>query len=316
MTSISVVDYRPEPALDNDLADLAYAAVHGWPDQAALTPAQIRSWLRATGTTATTLALYRDGADRLLAAAALRWPATLEEPGWLWGPMVHPSVQRGGLGTLLLGALSDVVSARPGVRVTSAEIPETRKAGWGLYERAGWHNCGTANLLTRTLPAALALTAPAATVPVRTARAGDYLDPALAELVASARPHLGYATARDTYTRWASDERYDPEGLLLVEGPDRLLGAAVVYPVTHNRYGEPHQAVFGDLVVRGDLDRYTGHVVRSALVAAGLQASVRLGASEARALAYDAAGTDTFVAAGFDVLDQVRYYSTSELSAA
>jgi GNAT superfamily N-acetyltransferase len=315
MTSISVVDYRPDPDLDSDLADLGYAAVHGWPDQAPVTAAQIRSWLRATGTTATTLAVYRDCADRLLAAAALRWPATLEEPGWLWGPMVHPSAQRGGLGSLLLGALSDVVAARPGVRVTSAEIPETRKAGWELYERAGWHNCGTASLLTRTLPAGPDQVSPPGGVPVRSVRAGEYLDPALADLVATARPHLGYATARDTYTRWTSDERYDPEGLLLAEGSDRLLGAAVVYPVTHNRYGEPHEAVFGDLVLRTKLDQDTGCAVRAALVAAALQASVSLGASVARAITNDPATTDTFLAAGFDVVDQVRYYSTCQLAA-
>jgi hypothetical protein len=239
---------------------------------------------------------------------------------------VHPTAQRGGLGSMLLGALSDVVAARPGVRVTSAEIPETRKAGWALYERAGWHSCGTANLLTRSLPADLAslragpsgrpdqFCAPGG-VPVRSVRVGEYLDPVLADLVATARPHLGYATARDTYTRWTSDERYDPEGLLLAEGGDQLLGAAVVYPVTHNRYGEPHEAVFGDLVLRTRLDRITGSAVRAALVAAGLQASVSLGASVARAVTDDPATTDTFVEAGFDVVDQLRYYSTRDLAA-
>ena len=46
MTSISVVDYRSTPDLDADLADLTYAAVHGWPDQRPVTAALVRSWLR------------------------------------------------------------------------------------------------------------------------------------------------------------------------------------------------------------------------------------------------------------------------------
>ena len=30
MTAITVIDYRPDPDLDAELADLGYAAVHGW----------------------------------------------------------------------------------------------------------------------------------------------------------------------------------------------------------------------------------------------------------------------------------------------
>ena len=179
--------------------------------------------------TATTLALHRDDDGRLVAAAALRWPVTPEATAHLWGPLVHPSARRGGLGSTLLSALVEVVAARPGVRVTTVEIPETRKAGWALYERAGWHGSGTACLLQRPLPAHGQ--PPPATVPVRTVRVGEYIAPALADLYAAVRPHEGHPTARDTYSRWTADARYTPDGLLLAEGPVGLLGAALVYPV-------------------------------------------------------------------------------------
>ena len=280
-------------------------ALFGWPDQSPITASMVRSFLRPSGTTATTLALHHDDDGRLLGAAALTWPSTLESPACLWGPVVHPVVQRAGVGSRLLGVLSEVMAARPGIRVVTSEIPETRKAGWALYERAGWRNTATASLLTRALPAPASL--PTA-VSVRTARPGEYLDPALAELYAAARPHLGHATARDTYTRWTTDERYDPDGLLLADGPDGLLGAAVVYPVTHNKYGQPHEAALADLIVRTTLTGQAAAEVRGALVGAALDVSADLGAAMARAVTDDPNLVDTLHAAGFEVLDQIRYY--------
>jgi GNAT superfamily N-acetyltransferase len=306
MTSMLVLDYRPDPALDNDLADLGYAALFGWPDQSPITASLIRSWLRPAGTTATTLALHRGNEGELLGAAALTWPSTLDAPGYLWGPVVHPAAQRGGVGSTLLGALSDVVAARPGIRVITSEIPETRKAGWALYERAGWRNTSTASLLTRSLPAPASLPTG---VPVRTMRSGEYLDPELAELFAGARPELGYATARDTYTRWTSDERYDPDGLLLADGPDGLLGAALVYPVTHNRHGQPHEVTLADVIVRTTLAVEAAAGVREALVGAALDVGADLDAAVARAVVDDDDLIATLHAAGFNTVDQIRYYT-------
>jgi ribosomal protein S18 acetylase RimI-like enzyme len=253
----------------------------------------------------------------LVGAAALRWPATLEAPAWLWGPMVHPSVQGTGIGSRLLGALQEVIAARPGIRVVTTEIPESRAAGWSLYERAGWRRTGSASLLTRTLPsdtASDAESAAQATVDVRTMRPGDYLDPELAELYAGARPDLGHATARDTYTRWTVDERYDPEGLLLAETRDGLVGAALVYPVTHNRHGEPYEALLADVITCTRLDPPTGAAVRTALVGAALRAGTALGAALARAVVADAELTATLLAAGFQVVDGVRYYGLNAVS--
>ena len=306
MMSVQIVDYRPDPALDTDLADLGYAAVFGWPDQSPITASLVRSWLRPAGTTATTLALHRGDAGRLLGAAAVTWPSTLDAPAYMWGPVVHPTAQRGGVGSTLLGALSKVMANRPGIRVITSEIPETRKAGWALYESAGWRNTSAATLLTRTLPAPASL--PTA-VPVRTMRPGEYLDPALAELFAAARPELGYATARDTFTRWTSDERYDPNGLLLADGPDGLLGAALIYPVTHNRYGQPHEAALADLIVSTSLAAPAAGAVRDALVGAALDVGANLGAAVARAVVDDTDLIATLHAAGFETVDQIRYYS-------
>jgi hypothetical protein len=198
------------------------------------------------------------------------------------------------------------MAARPGIRVISCEIPETRKAGWAMYERAGWHNASTASLLTRPLPAPARLPG---SVAVRTMRPGEYLDPALAELFAAARPELGYATARDTYTRWSADERYDPDGLLLVDGDDGLRGAAVVYLVTHNKYGQPHEAALADLIVSTALPAAAAADVRDALVGAVLDVGAALGAALARAVVSDVDLIDTLHAAGFDTVEQMRYYS-------
>ncbi|WP_239335314.1 GNAT family N-acetyltransferase [Frankia sp. CiP3] len=125
-SSISVADYRPSPALDAELAELAYASVRGWPDQRPITPALVRSRLRAAGDAPpTSLAFHRDNAGRLKAAAALRWPSRSHAVGRIWGPIVHPTAQRRGLGRALLDELGARTAGVDG-RVTTAEIPGTR----------------------------------------------------------------------------------------------------------------------------------------------------------------------------------------------
>jgi GNAT superfamily N-acetyltransferase len=301
---VDVVDYRPDPDLDGDIADVCYAAVYGWPDQRPVTAALMRSWLSPQSLTANTLALHRDATGALVGAAALRWPAAPDLPTQLWGPIVHPSAQRHGLGRALLGALLKVAESKPGVKVISFGVPEARRAGLRLFERLGWTCSGVARIVEHPLPArALPLTHP-----VRTARAGEYLDPALAELVLSARPNLSYAVARDTYARWAADTRYTREGLLLVDGPDHLLGAALVYTLRHLGDPEPTEASVHDVIVRGDLDEATARSVRSSLIAAVLDAGAQLGAVVARSTMEDPVVSQALVEAGFSVVDDVRIY--------
>jgi GNAT superfamily N-acetyltransferase len=333
MTSIDVVDYRSSACLDAELADLCYAVVRGWPDQRPTTASLVRSWLRPKGLTATTLALHHDADGRLDGAAALRWPGTSEATAHLWGPIVHPSTRRVGLGSALLSALVAVVAARPGVRVTTVAIPETRKAGWALYENAGWRWSGGACLLQRALPAD---TPPSTAVPVRTIRAGEYIAPALARLCADARPHVAYATARDTYSWWTADDRYKPDGLLLAEDASGLLGAALVYPLRHGcaaqangfdvgdddvgdddeghgedepAEDEPAEAQLADLITSTRLDDTVAARVTAALVGAFLRAGTGMGATVARAEAEDPGLADALLATGFEVADHVRYYT-------
>ncbi len=306
MNRITVVDYRPDPQLDAELANLGYAAIQGWPDQRPFTPALVRSSLRPAGMTASTLALHRDADGTLLATAAVRWPATLEATGRLWGPIVHPAVRGRGLGGALLATVVEVLAARPGVRVITAEIPESRTEGWSLFERAGWRASGTSSLLKRPLPTNEDIPT---TVPVRTVRAGEYLDQALATRFGGARPDLGYATARDTYSRWSADSRYVPDGLLLVEGPQGLQGATLVYPLSHSVTGEPAEALIADLITCRHLDRTTAAAERSALVAAALKAGAAAGAAVARAVVDDADVLATLLVAGFEVADRLRYYA-------
>lgn len=126
--------------------------------------------------------------------------------------------------------------------------------------------------------------------------------------MSSAQPHLGYAVARDTYARWAGDTRYTREGLLLVDGPDHLHGAALVYTLKHLGDPEPTEANVNDLIVRGDLDPDTAAAVRASLIAAVLAAGEEMGAVVARSTVEDPVVNQALVDAGFRVLDDVRIY--------
>ncbi|GAA1764538.1 GNAT family N-acetyltransferase [Luedemannella helvata] len=303
---IESIDYRPSYELDADLAELAYAAVRGWPDQQAITPAMIRSRLRPTGTTATTLLVVRDG-GRLVAAAAMLWPATLEATGELIGPLVHPSARGAGLGTAVLRAAAAVADARPGIRFTTGPIPESRSVGWNLFEKAGWHPLHTANLLAAALPVAEEPPAPSG-VQVRAARPGEYLNRAVADLILSAYPHCGHADARDMFVRWTTDERYRPDGLLLAGDERGLSGAALVYPQSDEDVSGPPEAVIADLVVHPHLDSATASAVRAALAAAAARVSASFGAVVARTVAPCPFVCDALASVGFRQVDQVRYY--------
>ncbi len=303
--TILLEDYRSTPDLDAELAELGYASVQGWPDQRPLTPAMVRSLLRPGGMTATTLALHRDRNRRLVGAAALRWPATLSASGRLWGPVVHPSAQRAGVGRELLDTLVAVLRSRPGFQFTTTEIPEARVAGWSLFEQLGWRKDSPSTLLSRPLPAGLTV---ATTVPVRAIRPREYVASALAELFALARPHLCSSIARDTFARWSADARYTADGLLLAGETDRLSGAALVYPSRHNSPDEPAEALLSDVLVDDRLDPSRAAEVRTALVASALQMADGTGAAVARAVVNNPELRGTLQSMGFVEVDRIRHY--------
>lgn len=56
MLTITLEDYLPSAALDEELAALGYSAIQGWPDQAPVDASLARAMLRPSGMTATTLA--------------------------------------------------------------------------------------------------------------------------------------------------------------------------------------------------------------------------------------------------------------------
>jgi GNAT superfamily N-acetyltransferase len=308
MTSIAVLNYLSDPDLDVELADLSYAGLLGWPDQHPITASMVCSLLRPNGMTATTLALHRDEQRMLLGAAAVCWPATLDAPGRLWGPIVHPHARGNGIGRALLSSIVQIIATRPGTQVTTASIPDMRAAGWLLFEEAGWQRCSSSNLLTRALPAAdLAPVMPVVTV--RTVRPGEYLDRELADLYTASVPYAGHVAARDTYTRWTTDPRYTPDGLLLVDGERGLLGAAMVYSAQSDNADGPIEASIADFLVRLDLDDTSMAAVRTALIDAALRAATAMGAQAVRTLAACPHLTEAMLAAGFRLADHTRYYA-------
>ena len=78
--------------------------------------------------------------------------------------------------------------------------------------------------------------------------------------------------------------------------------------MTHNRYGQPHETTLADLIVSTSLAAEPANGVRGALVGAVLDVSVDLGAALARAVVSDVDLVDTMHAAGFETVDQIRYY--------
>jgi hypothetical protein len=261
--------------------------------------------------TATTLILHRGEDGRLFGAGAVRWPGTSDATGRTWGPLVLPEERGRGVGRAILQAMLEVLGHRPGTRVVTSEIPGARTVGWSLYESAGWQGQVVHHLLQFDLPTdAAELDRPTPTgITVRAARQGEYLDTALASLVAEVRPELGYATARDTFARWSADIRYTPHGLLLAQGTDRLHGAALVYPLSNAALGEPAEAWIADVLTSSQLPDEAAESVRSALVAAALRAGAAAGAKVARAVVACPYLQRTLEAAGFRIADEIRFYA-------
>jgi GNAT superfamily N-acetyltransferase len=304
MPTISVEDYRSTPALDAELAELGYAAIHGWPDQSPVDASLARTMLRPAGMTATTLALHRDESGRLLAGAAVRWPATLDAAGRLWGPVVHPDARRHGLGRGLMQTVAEVLAAHPGMLVSTTDIPESRTEGWSLFVSAGWDSAGVSELYQRELE----LDPPVpGTVPVRPAKLGEYLGQKLADLCTACQPELSPTTARDTYELWKQDSRYTPDGLLLAERDDRLIGAAIVYPSPSEPAGEPAEALLAELLVLPDLA--DAAAVRRALVEGALRAGAAAGATVARSTVDSPEFAQALTDSGFRLVDRVRRFT-------
>jgi GNAT superfamily N-acetyltransferase len=305
--AVTIEDYRPSPELDADLAALGYDAVRGWPDQRPVSGPVMHGYLRPTSMTATTLAVHRDDKGHLLACAALRWPATIDAAGLLWGPMVHPSARGRGLGRLLLAEINAILAAHPGVRVVTAGIPESRAAGWALFEELGWRTRSTSSLMARALPAGAA---GPTSVAIRPARQGEYLDPVLASLYTASWPDASPTVARDTFARWSSDVRYKPDGLLLAENGDGVCGAVMVYPCQHPTAdaSEPPEARMVDLLTCSRLAPVAAERVRDDLVAAALRRADDSGAAVARMVAESSDLARALSRAGFEAVDQFRHY--------
>jgi GNAT superfamily N-acetyltransferase len=305
---ITVDDYRPSPALDEELAALGYTGIQGWPDQAPVDASLARAMLRPAGMTATTLLLHRDDEGRLLAGAAVRWPATLDSVGRLWGPVVQPDARGHGLGRSLMLAIGELLARRPGVLISTTEIPESRKVGWALFVDAGWDSAAVSTLYQRPVEPLRPLDAPDE-VSVRPVAPGEYVAPALADLFAASRPELGPTTARDTFARWSADSRYRAEGLLLAEHDGPLIGAAIVYPSSSDRPDEPAEALLLDLLVAPDLPGDQAEAVRRGLIQGALGAAAAMGTTVARSVVDSEALAADLLDAGFTVVDRLFRYT-------
>ncbi|MFH0246112.1 GNAT family N-acetyltransferase [Streptomyces sp. HK10] len=303
--------YRPGTGLDDQLAALGYACIHGWPDQRPITPALVRSRLRPPSKAAalTLLATVHTTGGELIAAAALRHSAAPGGTGRLWGPLVHPAHQRRGLGTRLLHTLAEPIAAFPGTAAT-AEIPAQRTAAGAFFTRHHWQPTAGATLLKATLPLPAAPPANPAMVALRAPRPGEDLTEPLGQLYAAARPEEPAPAATGAWDRWRSDERYTPHCLTLAhDSTGCLLAAALVYPLAHTTPGEPAEALLGDLLLRPPLtpDRLdTGRQAAAHAVAA----AHRLGAATARAVIPDhhQPVADCLTALGFTTTAPIGYW--------
>ncbi|MFR9675821.1 GNAT family N-acetyltransferase [Streptomyces sp. TR02-1] len=298
--------YTPVPALDTELADLGYDCVRGFADQRPITPSLVRSRLAEHRTaTHTMLATYRSSGDRtLIGAAALRPPAAPGGTGRLWGPLVRPGHRRRGLGRRLLIALTPALRSMDGT-VTTTEIPNDRPGTHTFFQTAGWgKDLNGATLWKALLP----LTSPTGPPPttVRCAQPDEDLT-RIDALYAAARP--GDRNAARAGDRWRSDERFRNSCLTFADDGDRLLAAALVYPLAHTHPEESAEALLGDLLLHPDAhDRshLALHAARWALTAAAHAA----GATIARTVVDDRDTTALRLVQhlGFTKRATIRYY--------
>ncbi|WP_061294112.1 GNAT family N-acetyltransferase [Herbidospora cretacea] len=305
--SINTIAYSPGTALDEELADLGYAAMCGWPDQRPVTSALVRSRLRPSGNAQpTTVLLARLGDGTLAAAAALRYAAGPGSSARLWGPIVAPDCQKRGLGTALLQQATALQPDGQTILLT-AEIPEARKHGYEFFEKAGWQPRSTAALLKADL-GSLPPLLDRDWVRVRRAEAADADADALSRLYQALHPDHGRQIAQDTYRRWSADERFVSDGLLIVDGPGGdLYGAALMYPLAHDDPAEPAEALLADVLISPDIDRTE---VAPPLIAAALTAGVRHHAVVARAIVPDSdpALRADLRSVGLAPAGQIRYF--------
>ncbi|WP_066374676.1 GNAT family N-acetyltransferase [Herbidospora mongoliensis] len=301
---ISTIAYQPGTPLDEELADLGYAAMRGWPDQRPVTPALVRSRLRPSGNAQPTTVLLARLTDGTLAAAAALRQAGPGLPARLWGPVVAPEWQKRGLGTALLQQAATCQPDGETILLT-AEIPEVRKHGCEFFEQAGWQPHSTAALLKADLTAL-------SNLPdrdwVRVRRAEAFDADALSRLYQAVNPDHGWQVAEDTYRRWSADERFVSDGLLIVDRPGGdLHGAALMYPLAHDDPAEPAEALLADVLVDPATDRAD---VAPPLITAALTAGLRHHAVVARAIVPSSAPSllADLHTLGMTTTGQIRYY--------
>ncbi|WP_322769838.1 GNAT family N-acetyltransferase [Frankia sp. Cr1] len=302
MNPLSFVDYQPNPALDTELAALAYACLRGWPDQRPITAALVRSRLHPIGhAPATTLGLHHDDHGALTAAAAIRWPTGTGDVGRIWGPLVHPTTQRNGLGRALLDGIL-TVAGTIGERITTAEIPATRLHGCALFHTAGWTLSDNAALLRCSLPL------PQADYPglrFRHPRPDENIRDVVAKLYHLTYPGAAPDISAHTLARWSQDERFQPCSLTLAEDDQRTVAIALVYPLAHTHPDEPAEALLGDILIHPDA--YDETLLRQALIAHALN-SASPQASIGRFITTDLRLAGTLTQSGFRLIDTILRY--------
>jgi GNAT superfamily N-acetyltransferase len=334
-------DYRPGSGLDEELAALGYACIHGWPDQRPITASLVRSRLAPHPATAlsghgatddvldvqsTVLITGRSAIGQLVAAVALR-PHTSASPGRLWGPIVHPDHQSQGLGRHLLDRLQPHLDRSPRLSLSTAEIPESRTRAATFFTSAGWTPSRTLLLFKGPLPPPAI---PAETNPivlgwgtVTLSHLGPEHEPGLGDLYKQCYPQTSMSVADATYVRWSSDERFTPDCTLTIENAGRLLAAVLVYPLTptpptraafsdgSDGSGEPAEALVADVLTDRSLrKRVARDLVRPLLRTALACAAECHGARGARALIdrRDAIAVDALTVCGLTPMQLFHCY--------
>lgn len=295
-------------SLDADLAILASRAVAGWPDEQPITASLVSSLLRPPpGARQTFLVSARGDTGTLRGWAALV-SAPTGGTARLWGPVVPPDDQRHTIGSALLAAVRESSQFRVSGRILTAGIPRRRGGAQKFFANHGWRTARNADLMLATSADERGGT-PYASCEIVTCSPHDERQAVeIGKLYAAVNPHVDEVTASTTLDRWRTDPRFEPDQCLLAYDGDRLVGAAVLYPLASVTYGQPSQVAVHDVLVEPKCSVVDRERMNQLISAAVRTASQKYPGAPLRAVSDRPLLSKCLREHNFQALDVLSYY--------